>query len=281
MTTKPEAQLLVVDRHAWITGNTRTLEKLFGSVEVSGVQGKLVAWEGGAFVGMLARAVLGQYDPFRDQLLVVYPNLGDFSSEDGLKWLLIHEVTHVAQFRTAPWIADKISSVGRELFAREGMAWTKDMPSRVREKLPEIVKWLKESLEGKGGAPSPLLDLLPDEQRELIQSVNAVVTLLEGHATHITELAGKRVLDNYGAMVERVEERRKRPPIVRLLEALGGIEMKRQQYLNGREFCRKIWEHGGAEALAPAWRGPEWAPTMDELADPDSWLARVAAPSPA
>jgi coenzyme F420 biosynthesis associated uncharacterized protein len=277
LTTSPRAELLLVDRHAWIGGNTRTLQQLFGSLELSSLQSKIVAWEGGAFVGMLARAVLAQYDPFRDQLLVVYPNLGDFANIDGLRFLLLHEVTHVAQFRAAPWIADRIMETGRNLLSSQS-GWTKDAARRFREALPDIVKWLKDVLEGKS-TPSPLFDLLPDEQREAVRSVNALVTLLEGHATHITELAAKRVLDDYGAIERRLNERRRRPPIVRLLEAIGGIEMKRQQYVIGHQFCKKIWELGGAEALAPAWRGPEWAPTTEELAEPEAWLARVNAPS--
>jgi coenzyme F420 biosynthesis associated uncharacterized protein len=274
----PRAEMLLVDRHAWIGGNTRTLRSIFGSLELSGVQSTIVAWEGGVFLGLLARAVLAQYDPFRDQLLVVYPNLGDFSNTDGLRWLLLHEVTHVAQFRAAPWIAERIQSTGRELLEMQRSGWTKDAARRLREAIPDIVRWLKDSVEGKP-TPSPLFDLLPDEQREAVRRLNAYVTLLEGHATHITELAGKRVLDDYDAMIRRVNERKKRPPIIRLLEAIGGIEMKRRQYVVGNEFCKKIWELGGADALAPAWRGPEWAPTMDELEAPEAWLARVTASS--
>jgi len=274
----PRAEMLVVDRHAWIGGNTRTLQKLFGELDLPSLQSTIVAWEGGAFVGLLARAVLAQYDPFRDQLLVVYPNLGDFSDDDGLRFLLLHEVTHVAQFRAAPWIADRIVQTGRELLSLQKSGFGKDMTQRFREALPEIVKWLKDTLEGKS-TPSPLFDLLPEEQREAVKSINAVVTLLEGHATHITDLAAKRVLADYDGMMRVVNARKRRPPIIRLLEAIGGIEMKRQQYVIGQEFCRKIWEHGGSAALAPAWRGPEWAPTSDELGNPEAWLARVGAPS--
>ena len=278
LTTSPRAELLLVDRHAWIGGNTRTLQTLFGELELSSLQSTIVAWEGGAFVGLLARAVLAQYDPFRDQLLVVYPNLGDFANVDGLRWLLLHEVTHVAQFRAAPWVADRIVATGREMLALQRSGWTKDAAKRFRDAIPDIVKWLKDVLEGKS-TPSPLFDLLPDEQREAVRNINAIVTLLEGHATHITELAAKDVLDDYDTMLRRVNERKRRPPIVRLLEAIGGIEMKRQQYVIGHEFCKKIWEAGGADALAPAWRGPEWAPTTEELAAPETWLARVAASS--
>jgi uncharacterized protein (DUF2342 family) len=103
--------------------------------------------------------------------------------------------------------------------------------------------------------------------------------LLEGHATHITELAAKRVVGDVGAIERRVKARRKRSAPIRLLEAVAGIQMKREQYVTGKKFCEEIWQHGGAEALAPAWRGPQWAPTMDELREPKSWLARVAAHS--
>ena len=34
------------------------------------------------------------------------------------------------------------------------------------------------------------------------------------------------------------------------------------------------------EALNAVWRGPEALPDQRELADPDAWLARVAAPAP-
>jgi uncharacterized protein (DUF2342 family) len=33
---------------------------------------------------------------------------------------------------------------------------------------------------------------------------------------------------------------------------------------------------GGSRAIDAAWRGPESLPTMDELARPTDWLARVA-----
>jgi uncharacterized protein (DUF2342 family) len=57
--------------------------------------------------------------------------------------------------------------------------------------------------------------------------------------------------------------------------------MKRQQYVIGRTFVEAVWAQGGARALEPAWRGAEWAPTLDELKEPDRWLSRVGLPTPA
>lgn len=276
----PKAELLVVDRHSWISGNVGTLERLFGDLELKGAEAKLIAWEGGAFVGLIARAVLGQYDPFRDQLLIVYPNLGEMSDEQGLRWLLFHEVTHVAQFRAAPWIADCISDVSKELLKMQRPGFARDVARQIPEKLPELIKWLRDAIEGKATS-TPFFELLPAEQRDAIMRVNALVTLLEGHATHVTDLIAKRVLPDHEVISRRLAERRKRPPIVRVLEAIAGIDMKRQQYVLGKGFCEAVWEHGGAAALEPAWRGPDWAPTMEEISEPPLWLARVGASTPA
>jgi coenzyme F420 biosynthesis associated uncharacterized protein len=276
----PKAELLVVDRYGWIGGNVRTMSQMLGDLEIGGASSKLLAWEGGAFVGLLARMVLGQYDPFQDQLLIVYPNLGEFSDAEGLRWLLFHEVTHVAQFRAAPWITDRITGAAKKALEIQEPGWARDAIKQLPERLPELLRWAREALEGKATS-SPLFDLLPDEQREAIMSVHALVTLLEGHATHVTELIAKRVLPSHEDINRRVAARRKRPPLMRLLEAVAGIDMKRQQYVIGKGFCEAVWAQGGAQALAPAWRGPEWAPTPDELKDPDRWLARVGQPTPA
>jgi coenzyme F420 biosynthesis associated uncharacterized protein len=245
---------------------------------VPGSAATVVAWEAGAVLGLVARAVLAQYDPFRDVLIVVYPNLGEVARGDGLKWLVFHEMTHLAQFRSAPWMPEHIASMGKRVmdvdsrFAREAVR-------RLAANLPQIYEWLKNSLSGKesdGPSESPLLMMLPPEQREIITHLNAMLTVLEGHATYITDRISGRVIPDYEGLLRRVRAQRKRPPLMRLLEALAGLDMKRKQYVLGRTFCESVWDAGGAEALAPFWRGPENVPTPGELENPEGWLRRVA-----
>lgn len=278
MPTDPPAELLVVDRKAWAGGNVRTLQLLLGEVQLSGAEAKVLAYEAGALVGVLSRAVLAQFDPFRDQLLVVYPNLRDMGEGDGLRWIVLHEVTHLAQFRAAPWIPDHIVSVGRGVVAAQSKGMGRQIAAQAREKLPDLIRWARAVLEGR--APSgemPLLDLLPPEQRQAVQHLHGLVTVLEGHATHVTESIGKRVVSDYDGLQERIRARgRRRSPLVRLLEAVSGLEMKRRQYEVGRDFCAAVWEQGGAGALAPVWTGPDAVPTPDELREPELWLKRVA-----
>lgn len=275
LSTSPRSELLVVDRGGWIGGNLLTMRRLFGEMDVSGTEAKLLAWEGGAFLGLVSRLVLAQYDPFRDQLIVVQPNLGDMARGSGLRWLLFHEVTHLAQFRAATWIPDHIVELGGSVLSQPA-GWGREALAKLPDRLPDIVRWLRAALEGKAQT-TPLLELLPDAQREAVQSLHALVTVLEGHATLVTELIGKRVLADYEQLQERIKQRQRRPAPIRLLEAVSGLEMKRQQYVVGRSFCEGVWEHGGADALAPFWQGPEWTPTAEELREPQRWLERVGA----
>ena len=91
-----------------------------------------------------------------------------------------------------------------------------------------------------------------------------------------------RVLPDYEALQARIEQRKRRPPLAATCSKPSrGLEMKRQQYVVGRTFCEAVWNRGGANALAAAWRGPEWVPTMDELRAPEQWLDRVGAPTDA
>lgn len=279
LSTAPGAELLCVDRRTWVAGNARTLGGLFGDIGVSGAEAKVVAVEGGALFGLLARAVLAQYDPFRDQLIVVYPNLGSIGRGDGLRWLLFHEVTHLAQFRSAPWMVDLIVDGGRQILGPESRSWMRDAAKELRSRLPDLLRMIRDALEGRprDDASGLLLDVLPPEQREIVSRLHALVTLLEGHATYVTDRIAQRAIADYPSLKQRIEAQRRRPPLMRVLEALAGLDLKRQQYVVGRSFCEAVWERAGAEGLAPAWASPDAVPTLEELRDPDRWLERVAA----
>jgi uncharacterized protein (DUF2342 family) len=88
------------------------------------------------------------------------------------------------------------------------------------------------------------------------------------------------VLPGHEEITKRIEQRRKRPPLMRILEAIGGIEMKRQQYIAGKRFCEEVWKAGGPGALAPAWRSAADMPSMDEIKNPQAWLDRVSLQTP-
>jgi uncharacterized protein (DUF2342 family) len=67
--------------------------------------------------------------------------------------------------------------------------------------------------------------------------------------------------------------------MARQVRKLMGIEMKMRQYEIGERFILAVEERAGADALEPAWRGPEWLPTLTELEEPERWLDRVGVPT--
>ena len=54
------------------------------------------------------------------------------------------------------------------------------------------------------------------------------------------------------------------------------MEMKFKQYELGERFILEVERDAGSDAIAAAWRGPEWLPTRQEIEQPIAWLQRVA-----
>jgi putative hydrolase len=119
---------------------------------------------------------------------------------------------------------------------------------------------------------------LGEDRWQLVERMQAVMSLIEGHAEHTMDAVGEEVLPSLprlrSAMTRRRQQSRALP--WRVLERLLGLELKLRQYELGKRFCDAVVEQEGPLALARAWRGPESLPTSAELAAPAQWLARTA-----
>jgi uncharacterized protein (DUF2342 family) len=60
-----------------------------------------------------------------------------------------------------------------------------------------------------------------------------------------------------------------------VFERLLGVEMKREQYEQGRAFCDTVVEQTDEATLARMWDGPDAMPSMPEITEPRLWLART------
>ena len=114
------------------------------------------------------------------------------------------------------------------------------------------------------------------EQREAMERVGGLMSLLEGH--------GDVTMDR--AALDQVPERRAlRPgaedppqgdePRGQAAAALIGLEAKLAQYEQGEQFIAAVEEVGGPTLLNRAFERPENLPTLVEIRDPSSWLRRV------
>jgi coenzyme F420 biosynthesis associated uncharacterized protein len=238
--------------------------------------GLVLGAEVGGLVGVLSQRVLGQYevppnDPERPaRLLFVVPNLLeaadklDVDAAQMLRWVVLHEVTHAVQFSSVGWLRPHVASLVDELSA----ALDVKIDWRALLDLPATIEKLR--ADGVVGLA------LGPERRALVDRIQATMALIEGHAEHVMDATGAEVLPDLDRLRSALERRRRdRPPVVRLLEKLLGLEMKMRQYEAGKRFCDAVVERGGVEALNRAFASPEALPTWEELEAPEQWFARV------
>jgi coenzyme F420 biosynthesis associated uncharacterized protein len=308
-----------VDRSAWIAANLKGMRPLLGRLtdrlaDESGVlsgplraaSGFLLGAQVGALTGMLSQRVLGQYDlalldpTVPPRLLLLAPNLAQAARNLGVDrdelvlWVTIHEITHAVQFSGAPWLREHLGGMLGELIdglqmAVGGRPSNGDAPDsangagaapRRPSRLPspgELRELLDRARRGE------LLRLTLGEQRwQLVERMQAAMSLIEGHAEHTMDAVGAEVLPSLPRLrVAMTRRRESRGLPWRVLERLLGLELKLRQYEVGRRFCDAVVREGGPQALARAWSGPDALPSTAELRAPEQWLARTREPTQA
>ncbi|MDP8958684.1 MAG: zinc-dependent metalloprotease [Actinomycetota bacterium] len=291
-----EPRVVVTGRQQWVANNVQAFSLLLAPAEkrfaervkgLSGaVAGRVMAAEVGALLGLLARRVLGQYDlvlptggdsggEAGDTVLFVGPNvllmerLHAFRPAEFRMWLALHECTHRLQFTGVPWMRDHFLGLIQELVA-----------SAVPE--PRRLVRVAGELRRSAATGQPLLGeagliglLATPAQRQLLDRVQALMSLLEGHGHVVMDRVGARTLVTQERM-SRVLRRRRQDLKSSLFFRLTGLELKLSQYELGERFVLEVESKGGRGSLDRVWGGPELLPTLEEIRRPTRWLARVA-----
>lgn len=281
------APVLVVDRAGWVQANADGFKTVLAPVvdQLTGkkapgplataVGSKVTGAEVGGLLGFLAGKVLGQFDPFHDphgRLLLVAPNIVHVERELGADptdfrlWVCLHEETHRVQFTAVPWMRD-------HLFAQiEALAETMQPDALLDDGLKRALESLRQ---GVGGGS--LLDVVGSpEQKEILDRVTAVMSLLEGHADVVMDGVGPTVIPSVAKIRASFDERRKGVGTLdRILRRLLGLDAKMAQYRDGARFVRGVVDKVGMAEFNAVWERPENLPTRDEVADPELWVSRV------
>jgi coenzyme F420 biosynthesis associated uncharacterized protein len=278
------APILVVDRGGWVQANAESFAVLLEPImeKVAGkkapgpaarvVGGRIAGTELGVLLGFMGSRVLGQFDPFTGdgRLLLVAPNVVHIERElkadasDFRLWVCLHEETHRVQFTAVPWMRDHIKSQVDALSATFE-------PQRM---LGDTLKGVSRAVRGEGGS---LMELMSTpEQREIIDRVTGVMSLLEGHADVVMDGVGPEVIPSVEAIRAKFSERRAGVGVLdRVLRRLMGLDAKMAQYRDGASFVRHVVDKVGMEGFNAVWASPEQLPSKAEIHDPTAWVARV------
>jgi coenzyme F420 biosynthesis associated uncharacterized protein len=296
------ARAAVLDRGAWIEANVASMRRLLAPLTdrvgervsrsaVAPVGRRVAGTEMGVLLGYLSQRVLGQYD------LLVVPDGPDGASTDETdavyyvgsnilvlekryafaprefrRWIALHEVTHRAQFTGVPWLKGHFLSL-----VEQAMTLADPDPRRLAAAMGRAVDDLR-----RGRSPlddGGLVALLASpEQRGILDQVQALMTLLEGHGNRVMNELGREHVAGQARMARVLQARRRARGLTGVMHRLLGLESKLRQYEVGEAFIAAVEAEAGPRAIDAAWRGPEQLPTAAELAAPSTWLERVGTP---
>ena len=209
-------------------------------------------------------------------MLLVAPNIVHVENEldvdptDFRLWVCLHEETHRVQFTAVPWMRDHIHGEIANLVDSVEVD-----PAKLAGMLGEGVKRLGDLVRGNDDVS--LLDLVQTlEQKEVVDQITGVMSLLEGHADVVMDGVGPGVIPSVAQIRARFNERRKGAGTLdKVLRRLLGLDAKMAQYRNGAAFVRGVMDQVGMEGFNKVWVEPANLLSKAEIGDPASWVRRV------
>jgi coenzyme F420 biosynthesis associated uncharacterized protein len=247
----------------------------------------LLSVQVGIIIGYLSRNVLGQFDlslpePEKGgKLYVVEPNVRRIVGELGLepmefrRWITLHEVTHSFEFHSNTWLRPFMMSSMQDYL--NSINW-KGLAK------PDFFRKMRRSGVGEGDALNAggLISLvMTPEQRAILARLQAVMSVLEGYSNHVMDGVGKELLSSYEEMKARFERRREtKSGVEKLFQRLIGLNLKLEQYKIGQKFVDAVVASEGLDFMNHVWESSERMPTLDEINNPQAWIARVKSGGP-
>jgi putative hydrolase len=300
------AQVRAVRRAEWIGANTESLATLLEPAasrigesmalaqdealppEMQGMGGMLaqlspllMGAQVGQVLGFLAGRVLGQFDVAVPRsgpgaVMFVVPNVRRFESDWSLEptdfrtFVALHEVAHRFEF-AQPWARTRFAELLDEYLStlRFDVDGLRSRLATIDASDPEALQRMLESDEGLFGAE------LDDEQRLKLGRIQAFMAAAEGYGDHVMHALGAELLPSYGRIDEAMRRYREGEAGDPVFERLLGVEMKREQYAQGRAFCDTVVELTDEATLSRMWESVEAMPSLPEVAEPRLWLART------
>jgi coenzyme F420 biosynthesis associated uncharacterized protein len=232
----------------------------------------------GGLLGYVSRRVLGQVDIFLppdDDGLIYFvgPNLVEvertFSlpSNDFQLWVAIHEVTHRVQFSSATWLRGHLTGMVD--------SYLDSVSLDPKELLDQLAKAVEDLRGSSASGPSGILRLLTPEQRALFDRTQAMMSLLEGHASFVMNQVAQDVVGDLPRLQAALARRRAVGGWEKRVQHAIGFDQKVAQYDSGERFVASVVNRIGMQGFNLVWAEPGNLPQPGEIGDPDRWIARV------
>ncbi|MFC7730651.1 zinc-dependent metalloprotease [Actinomadura keratinilytica] len=302
------APATIVDRPGWIRANVdgfrvvleplmeqmaeRRGTGLLGSgsagVVVQAVGSRVTGMQVGAILAYMASRVLGQYELFlppdpsgrapTGRLTLVAPNIVQVEQELGVDardfrlWVCLHEETHRAQFTGVSWLREYVQDQMTKFLLASDLD-----PGALLDRLRDAVDAIADAVRG---GDSSLIDAIQSpEQREILDRLTAVMTLVEGHGDYVMDAVGPEVVPSVQQIRAKFQRRREGGTRMdKTIRRLLGIDLKMRQYAEGSRFVHRVVAEVGMDGFNRVWESAETLPTHEEIKEPALWMDRVLGP---
>lgn len=231
----------------------------------------------GTVLGFLSQRVLGQYDilmAHQNQVWFVGPNIVlmerrfGFLPRDFRLWIVLHELTHRAQFEANPWVRPHFLGLVNKML--ESM----DMDAKA------LADRMLSSFKGgkNGDADAPLVfRVLNPEQMEVFNTLQAFMSVIEGHGNFVMDRVGEGRIPSQPRMSQALRGGGTiGSPLARLMAKVLGFELKKAQYVQGQLFFDAVYARAGSPGVKAVFESVHSLPTLEEVKAPEKWLNRVA-----
>jgi coenzyme F420 biosynthesis associated uncharacterized protein len=270
-----------------------------GSV-ISAVGSRVTGMQAGLILAYLAGRVLGQYELFlppnpdvtgRDapagRLTLVAPNIVMVERELGVnpsdfrRWVCLHEETHRTQFTSVEWLRPYVQQQMTEFLLASDLD-PASILDRLRAAADAVAGAVRGQADAEDGGPGQgrsgsLIEAIQSpRQREILERLTSVMTLVEGHGDYVMDAVGPSVVPSVAQIRAKFSARRgSGNRIEQALRRILGIDLKMKQYEQGSRFVKAVVQEAGMPGFNKVWTSQETLPTLAEISDPAAWLRRM------
>src|SRR6185437_9476337 len=308
-------KVAIVDRPGWIKANISGFEVVLdplvehmqeiGAVPAAGsvltaVGSRVTGVQAGLILAYLASRVLGQYELFLPpdpdvpamdappgRLTLVAPNILMVERELGVdpsdfrRWVCLHEETHRTQFTSVSWLRPYVQQQMTEFLLASDLD-PASILDRLRAAADAVAGAVRGQADADDGQPGQgrsgsLIEAIQSpRQREILERLTSVMTLVEGHGDYVMDAVGPSVVPSVEDIRAKFSARRgSGNRIEQALRRILGIDLKMKQYEQGSRFVKSVVSEAGMPAFNKVWTSPETLPTLAEITNPRAWLERV------
>ena len=296
-------KIAIVDRPGWIRANVdgfrvvldplveRLQERATapGGSVMTAVGSRVTGMQAGLILAYLAGRVLGQYELFlppdpdlpattapAGRLTLVAPNIVMVERELGVdphdfrRWVCLHEETHRTQFTSVSWLRPYVQQQMTEFLLASDLD-----PASILDRLRSAADAVAGAV--RGGEGESLIEAIQNpRQREILERLTAVMTLVEGHGDYVMDAVGPSVVPSVADIRAKFSARRgSAGRLEQAIRRILGIDLKMKQYEQGSRFVRAVVDQAGMATFNKVWDSPDTLPSKAEIASPGAWLERV------